>query len=416
MVDEEQMTIDERRKYLKRMRPRYQQADRQGRGGLLDEMEQVTSLHRKSLLRLLGPAGLDRQPRQRQRGPTYGEEVERVVIRVWESLDFVCAERLTPSLVETARHLAGFGELSLSAEVEEQVGQISEASVTRLLARHRTERLRLPRHGPERANSVTKDVPMGRIAWDTQEPGHCEVDLVHHAGASSAGEYAHTLQVVDVATGWSERVALLSRGQAAMGRAFQTAFARLPFAVVELHPDNGSEFFNNHLARLYRELVPGLQLTRSRPYQKNDNRFVEQKNDSLVRQYVGYQRLDTLEQVAELNALYAQMGLYYNLFQPVLRLAEKTRSAGADGSAGHLHRRWDVARTPYQRLLGTGSVALGQQVRLEDLYRQTNPRALRQRIYDQLAVVRSVRAQTPPEESEPHLRPSCPKGATPLPW
>ncbi len=122
MVDEEQMTIDERRKYLKRMRPRYQQADRQGRGALLDEIEQVTSLHRKSLLRLLGPAGLARQPRLRQRGPAYGEEVERVVLVVWESLDFVCAERLTPSLVETARHLARFGELLLSAEVEEQVG------------------------------------------------------------------------------------------------------------------------------------------------------------------------------------------------------------------------------------------------------------------------------------------------------
>ncbi len=241
MADDEEMTIDERRKYLKRMRPRYQQADRLGRGALLDEMEQVTALHRKSLLRLLGAAGLDRQPRQRQRGPTYGEEVERVVVKVSESLDFVCAERLTPSVVETAQHLARFGELRLSAEVEGQVRQISEASVTRLLARHRTERLRLPRKGPERANSVTQDVPMGRIPWETPDPGHCELDLVHHAGASSAGEYAHTLQVVDVATGWSERVALLSRGQAAMGQACETAFARLPFAVVELHPDNGSE-------------------------------------------------------------------------------------------------------------------------------------------------------------------------------
>ena len=283
-VVDEQMTIDERRKYLKRMRARYQQADRLGRGVLLDEMEAVTNLHRKSLLRLLGPAGLDRKPRQRQRGRTYGEEVEWVVVRVWESLDFVCAERLTPSLVPTARHLAGFGELRLSAEVEAQIGQISEASVTRLLARHRTERLRLPRPGPERADSVTQDVPMTRIPWDTREPGHCEVDLVHHAGPSTLGEYAHTLQVVDVATGWSERVALLSRGQAAMGQACELAFARLPFRLVELHPDNGTEFFNNHLKRLYSELVPGVQLTRSRPYQKNDNRFVEQKNDSLVRQ------------------------------------------------------------------------------------------------------------------------------------
>jgi hypothetical protein len=400
VVDDEQMTIDERRKYLKRMRVRYQQADRRGRGALLDEMEAVTSLHRKSLLRLLGATGLERQPRQRQRGPSYGEEVEQVVLRVWESLDYVCAERLTPSLGETARQLARFGELQLSAEVEAQVGQISEASVTRLLARHRTERKRLPRKGPERANSVTQDVPMGRIPWDTRQPGHCEVDLVHHAGPSSVGEYAHTLQVVDVATGWSERVALLSRGQAAMGQACATAFARLPFRLVELHPDNGAEFFNNHLKRLYSELVPGVQLTRSRPYQKNDNRFVEQKNDSLVRQYVGYQRIDTPEQVAQLTALYADMGIYYNLFQPVLRLVEKVRSTGDAGRSSRLHRRWDVAQTPYQRLVASGTVAPEQRQRLQALYDHTNPRVLRQRIYDQLADLRRS-AQTTPGSSEP---------------
>lgn len=266
-----------------------------------------------------------------------------MVVTVWASLDFICAERLTPTLVETARHLARFGVVTLTADVATQVGQISEASVTRRLARHRSERLRLPRSGPERANSVTKDVPMTRIPWDTREPGHCEVDLVHHAGATTAGEYAHTLQLVDVATGWSERVALPNRGQRAMEAAFRVVLTRLPFALVELHPDNGSEFFNNHLKRVYPELVPGLRLTRSRPYQKNDNRFVEQKNDSLVRQYVGYGRFDTPEQLAALAALYADMSVYYNLFQPVLRLAEKTPRPEAPG---RLRRRWAVGRWP----------------------------------------------------------------------
>jgi hypothetical protein len=169
--------------------------------------------------------------------------VERVVVRVWESLDFICAERLTAGLVETARHLARLGVLTLAPGVEEQLAQISEASVTRLLVRHRSERRRVPRRGPERANQVTRDVPMRQILWDTVEPGHCEVDLVHHGGASSAGQYAHTLHLVDVATGWSERVALLGRGQAAMEGALRTALARLPFARAELPPDNGSEFF-----------------------------------------------------------------------------------------------------------------------------------------------------------------------------
>ena len=337
-----------------------------------------------------------------------------MVIRVWQSLDFVCAERLTPSLVPTARHLARFGELTLSPQVEAQLGQISEASVTRLLARHRTERLRLPRTGPERANSVTQDVPMRRIPWDTREPGHCEVDLVHHAGASTAGEYAHTLQLVDVATGWSERVALLSRGQAAMAQACERAFARLPFPLVELHPDNGVEFFNNHLKRLYSDLVPGVRISRSRPYQKNDNRFVEQKNDSLVRQYVGYQRFDTPEQVEALNELYADMSVYYNLFQPVLRLAEKTVCPGAEGHSSRIRRRWDVAQTPYQRLLATGTLAQTQRTRLQALYDQTNPRALRQHIYDRLAVLGRGAQRTGGVRSglSRHRQPRCRKGAT----
>jgi len=395
---DDEMTIDERRKYLKRQRPRYERAGA-GRSQLLSEMEQVTGLHRKSLLRLLHAASLERQPRTRQRGVTYGAEVERVVVKVWTSLDFICAERLTPTLLTTARHLERHGVLKVNDVVAEQLGQISEASVTRLLARHRTERLRLPRKGPERANSVTKDVPMTRIPWDTTTPGHCEVDLVHHGGASSAGEYAHTLQLVDVATGWSERVGLPNRGQAAMEAAFRTVLARLPFALVELHPDNGREFFNDHLKRLFPTLVPGLTLSRSRPYHKNDNRFVEQKNDSLVRQYVGYARFDTPEQVAALDALYTDMGVYYNLFQPVLRLAEKTLLPAATDVADvadHPHpltrvrRRWDTAQTPYQRLLATGTLPEATQQRFQTLYAQTNPLALRQRIYDQLAALRTL--------------------------
>jgi len=405
VATDDEMTIDERRKYLKRMRPRYERADRAGRSQLLSEMEQVTGLHRKSLLRLLHAASLERQPRTRQRGVRYGAEVERVVVKVWASLDFICAERLTPTLLRTARHLAGFGVLALSDAVAAQLGAISEASVTRLLARHRTERLRLPRKGPERANSVTKDVPMTRIPWDTTQPGHCEVDLVHHGGASSAGEYAHTLQLVDVASGWSERVALPNRGQTAMDGGFRTALARLPFALVELHPDNGREFFNDHLKRLFPQLVPGLTLSRSRPYHKNDNRFVEQKNDSLVRQYVGYARFDTPEQVAALNALYADMSVYYNLFQPVLRLVEKTvlpDPAADDPSEGatppppptRIRRRWDTAQTPFERLVATGTLLPTQQQRLQALYTQTNPLALRQRIYDQLDALRALTART----------------------
>jgi len=375
------MTIDERRKYVKLMESRYRKAKRKERSQLLSEMEQVSKLHRKHLIRLLNGQSLERKKRSTPRSRTYGVEVERVVLRVWESLDYICAERLTPSLLRTAKHLASFGSLVLSAEVESQLATISPATVQRLLRKNRARKARLPRTGPQRANQLTKGVPMGRIPWDTPDPGHFETDLVHHGGESASGEYGYTLQLIDVATGWSERVMLLGRGQQAMEQAFTQVIARLPFAVKELHPDNGSEFFNHHLVRFWKEQVTGVTLSRSRPYQKNDNRNVEQKNDTLVRQYFGQLRLDTPSQVAAGNALYARMWLYYNLFQPVMHLTEKI----VEGDK--VRRKWDQAQTPYQRLLATGVLSPEQQERLNALYEQTNPLLLREAIYTGLAVL-----------------------------
>jgi len=301
------MTIDEKRKYVKRMSERYQKAKRKERSKLLTEMEEVSKLHRKHLIRLLNGESLDRKKRSTPRSRTYGPEVERVVLRVWESLDYICAERLTPSLGRIAKHLASFGSVVVTAEVESHLATISCATVERMLRRNRASLARLPRKGPHRANQVTKGVPMGRIPWETADPGHFETDLVHHGGENSTGEYGYTLQLIDVATGWSERMMLLGRGQQAMEAAFTEVLERLPFAVKELHPDNGTEFFNYHLVRFFKERVSGVKLSRSRPYQKNDNRNVEQKNDTLVRQYFGQLRLDTPEHIAAGNALYEQM-------------------------------------------------------------------------------------------------------------
>ncbi|MDQ6659646.1 MAG: integrase [Chloroflexota bacterium] len=344
-------------------------------------MEHVTQLHRKHLIRLLNGESLERKKRQTPRGRTYGLEVERVILQVWESLDYICAERLTPSLVKTAKHLARFGVLVLSAEVESHLARISVATVERLLRKNRSRKARLPRPGPRRANQVTKGVPMKRIAWDISEAGHFEVDLVHHSGESSAGEYGHTLQLIDVATGWSERVMLVGRSYQAMREAFEQVSKRVPFAIKELHPDNGPEFFNWHLVRFWHEKVSGVHLSRSRPYHKNDNRNVEQKNDTLVRQYFGDLRLEGPEQIAAGNRLYEQMWLYYNLFQPVMHLRTKTM----DGDK--VRRSWDEAQTPYERLTATGVLSQDQQLRLQALYEQTNPLHLREEIYAGLALV-----------------------------
>jgi hypothetical protein len=379
MPTEDEMTLNERRKYLKRMKPRYLKAKRRERSQLLSEMEQVTGLHRKSLTRLLHAASLERKKRQKPRERSYGAEVEEVIVLVWESLDYLCAERLTPVLLPMAQHLARFGAVKLREEIEEQLKTISRATVSRILHRYRSRRRRLPQKGAERANQVTKGVPMGRIPWNTTEPGHCEVDLVYHSGASVAGEFGHTIQMVDVATGWSERVAVMGRGQRAMEAGFKHILGRVPFPLVELHPDNGSEFFNAHLVRFWKESVVGVHLSRSRPYQKNDNRFVEQKNDTLVRQYFGDLRFDRCEEIEAMNALYEQMWVYYNLFQPVMHLVGKTV---VDDK---VRRKWDQAQTPFERLKATGKLSAERQQQLQTLYEQTNPWQLREEIYQQLA-------------------------------
>jgi len=216
---------------------------------------------------------------------------------------------------------------------------------------------------------------MERLSWATTVPGSFETDLVHHCGPVAAGTYVHTLQLVDVATGWSERVAVLGRNQEQMVEGFRRVQVRLPFPITHLHPDNGSEFFNDHLVRYFGEEITGLTLSRSRPYQKNDNRFVEQKNATLVRAYLGYGRLETLRQCAAVNALYDQLWVYYNLFQPVLHQVSK------EVVNGKLRRRWDRAQTPYQRLLASGVLAPEQETRLAQLYAATNPRQLREDIY-----------------------------------
>ena len=382
MSDEDNMTIDERRKYLRTMRKRYVRAERKERGRLLDEMETVIGLHRKSLIRLMN-GSLARKRRLKQREKSYGPEVDDALRVIAESLDHICAERLTPNLVWMAKHLAAHGEMEVTPQLLEKLEQISISTVRRHLAHLQQDQPRLPRKGPERANRVARDIPMKRIPWDEPEPGHFEVDLVHHCGPSPSGEYVHTLQMIDVTTGWSERMAALGRSYLVMEAAFRRILARLPFPVLEIHPDNGSEFLNDHLVRFFRETVRDLQLSRSRPYHKNDNRNVEQKNSTLVRAYLGCDRLDTVEQTQVLNLLYDKMRLYYNLFQPVMHLTEKI-IIPVEERPTRVKRRYDQAQTPFDRLCATHAISHEDRHRLQALRDQTNPRQLRQEIYDLL--------------------------------
>jgi len=403
MSSEDKMTIDERRKYLRKMKKRYVQATtRKEKGQLLDEMEAVTELHRKSLTRLMN-GSLERQPRQRQRGHTYGPEVQYALSVIAESLDYLCAERLTPNLVWVANHLATHGELEVSPPLLEKLDQISISTAQRVLARIPPDKPRLPRKGPQCTRQITQGIPMKRIPWDEQQPGHFEVDLVHHCGPTASGEYVCTMQMIDVATGWSERRAVLGRSYLVMKDAFRYVLARLPFLILELHPDNGSEFFNHHLLRFFQETVRGVNLSRSRPYHKNDNRFVEQKNSSLVRAYLGDDRLDTVAQTIAVNQLYDKMWVYYNLFQPVMRLAEKIITPTPKGQLAKVKRRHDQARTPFDRLCQTTAINKECREQLEALRDQINPRQLRQEIYDLIDYIFSLPNAIPGQTENVYL-------------
>jgi len=345
----------------------------------------MTGLHRKSLIRLMS-SSLKRKPRRKQRGRTYGPGVDDALRVIAETHDYICAERLQPTLVGMATQLMRHGEIPASPRVLGQLSQISISTLRRILSRLEQDQPRLPRKGPAEANRVAREVPMKRIPWNEQQPGHFEVDSVHHCGQSSAGHYVHTVQMVDVATGWTEQVATLGRSYTAMEDGFRRILARLPLPVLEIHCDNGSEFLNAHLVRFWKEKVKGVTLSRSRPFQKNDNRFVEQKNSTLVRAYLGSARFDTAQQTNAINQLYEKMWLYCNFFQPVMRLVEKTTIPPLPGQGQPLRikRRFDRARTPLDRLCETEAISEEQKDQLRTLRDQTNPRQLHRELYQLL--------------------------------
>jgi hypothetical protein len=371
------MSLAERYKYLRLLQPSYLGASRRDRSRLLDQAERVTGLHRKSLIRLVR-GKLVRKRRHRQRGRSYGPQVEYAVRLVARTLDYPCAERLQPVLVSTAADLAEHGELELSRELLERLEAISVSTVGRMVQRMRRDghQPRLARSRPSAPNPLTRSIPAGRLPRHLPHPGHFEVDLVHHCGYNTNGQYVHTLQLIDVATGWSERVAILGRSYLVMQDAFERILARLPFPISELHPDNGAEFFNRFLLTYWKQAVPGLTLSRSRPFHKNDNPLVEEKNGSLVRGYLGFARLDTVAQTNLLNQIYDRMWLLHNFFHPVMR---QRRDAAPPGL-----RRYDRPVPAFDRVCQAAALPADQQARLAELRRATNPLKLRDEVHAML--------------------------------
>jgi len=348
------MRIDERYQYLRRMQTQYLQASRKQRQALLDQRVAYTGLHRKSVIRRLHSV-LQQQPRRRERAKSYGAEVDTALAIIWESLDHPCALRLQPNLVRVGKHLA----------------------------------CHLPSRPPEaRARKTTaplnphqQALPAYRIPRDIAEPGHLELDLVHHSGPLTEGEYVYTLQLIDVASGWGARRAILGRGYIVLADALAFLFALLPFPVRELYPDNGSEFLNAHLLAFLEREFPATHCSRSRPGHPNDNRLVEEKNASIVRRWIGDRRLDTVQQTRWLNTLYDHLYVYHNYFVPVLKQTAKAWHEPTTTHSGYVRRTHDLARLPLDRLCDLQGADTGSQCQALLRAREAlNPRQLRRDI------------------------------------
>ncbi len=384
----ETMNVKERYKYLRVLKPHYRGARRKAKGEMLEEAQRMTGLNRKYLSTLLNSPGPHRNPRSRERGRMYDDQVDEVIALIADTLDWICAERLKPALVETAQRLIRFGETQVSDEVMEKLQRISLSSLERALprVRHlRKDALPRARRGRRSETAAESLIPIRVIPWDEPEPGHFEVDTVQHG--PPGGQVVYTVQCVDVLTGWSERFAILGKDTDRVWKALKTMIDRCPVPFRELHSDNGLEFVNMALISCFGRDLVDITQTRGRKGYCNDNRFVEQKNGSLVRAYLGHLHLYTRQHLDLLTALYEQMGPYYNLFQPVLRQIERNAVYRSDGTV-RIQRRHDTAATPLMRLMrASPPISTRVSRELKEQRYATNPLALKRQIHRQLDTI-----------------------------
>ena len=361
------------RGYVEAIRGRYRGGSRKEKGRMLDEFTRVTGYHRKAAIRLLrrgpGPPGR-RRGRQRQ----YGPELALTLKVLWEAADRICSRRLHPFLPELVSVLERQGELSVKSTLRERLLKMSPSTIDRLLRPYRRMGGRRPLSTTRPGSLLKGSIPIRTFAdWDEGRPGFLEVDLVAHCGESSEGFYLTTLCTVDLATGWVECQGVWGKGQQRVGSAVHHIRRRLPFPLLGLDSDNGSEFINHHLyAYCQREKIT---FTRSRPYKKNDSAHVEQKNWSVVRRLVGYDRYTSRAALQQLNHLYSLVRLYVNFFQPSMKLQHKSRQGAK------VRKMYHEARTPYQRLLESDVLTSPQRREtLMRLYHSLNPMRLREQV------------------------------------
>ncbi len=396
------MTRASLREYAAAQRMRYQQASRAEKHRLLDEIVTGTGIHRKAAIRLLRRA--PRPPGAHAPGGRprrYGLAVAAGAAVLWQASGRIGAHRLHPFVPELLDRLTRCGELTLAPDVDKLLRQASRPTLARLLAPARAQ---YPGRGATTTHPGTwlkQTIPIRTFPeWDDARPGFCEVDLVAHCGSSTQGFYLCTLCAVDIATTWIELEAVWGKSQKRVGGAIHHVWARLPVPLVGLDSDNGSEFINHGLYDWCHR--HGVTFTRSRAWKKNDSAHVEQKNGAVVRQLVGYDRFASKAAHAQLARVYRLARLHVNFFQPVEKLVTKHREGA------RVHRVYDRAQTPYQRLCATGVLAPTTREELEALYQSLNPLRLRRDLETELDRLWALAAPDPHRQGHPEIPPPRP--------
>jgi hypothetical protein len=332
---------------VKAIGERYGAGSRAEKVSILDEFVAVTGYHRKHAIRMLSGQELKRKTR-RARKRLYDEAVREAVVVLWEASDRICGKRLKPLLPILLGALEGHDHMQLDEAVRSRLLAASAATIDRMLSPTRAAVGR--RRPPVGAKpGIRRSVPVRTFEdWKDPAPGYLEADLVVHCGGSVAGSFVHTLTLTDIASGWTECVALVVREGALVVEALEQLQTTMPFPLRGLDTDNGGEFLNDTVLKYCTE--KRIEFTRSRPYRKNDQAWVEQKNGSVVRRLVGYGRLEGIASAAVLSRLYAASRLFVNFFQPSFKLAEKTR-VGA-----RVIKRYHPPATPCARLMASAKI------------------------------------------------------------
>ncbi len=369
------------REYLTTTALRYKKASKKAKKGIPDEFCLTYGCHRKHAIRILRRYRRFSRPETRKRGPKpryQSEAILKPLKAIWLAANLPCSKRLRAML---PLWMPGYEQLCgpLPDPISKALKHIGASTIDRLLKPARVQMSHRGRSTTKPGTLLRNQIPVATHQWDETRPGFLEADTVAHCGPSMAGQFAYTLDCVDIATGWTEQRALWGRGEFGVLEQLRDIERALPFPLLGFDCDNGSEFLNHHLQRHFLQRKQPVQFTRSRAYHKDDNAHVEQKNWTHVRQWLGYTRFNNPEVVPLLNDLYRnEWRLFHNFFCPSAKLIAKER-IGAKTI-----KRLDAPKTPFQRILESPHVPQSTKESLSRLMGTLNPFTLRKSIQTKL--------------------------------